>query len=145
VDRALEILRPYADCPVEESDVQRWVDAAYAPIAEAWRTALRRRIQEMRDTVVAANHPLDSHEELRDRFNELFDGQEVVPECHAERYAKLVRDGSLDAAFLRVAVSFGQWMSLRRRNRLCGERNEIARVPYTFERGLDLGFRDDNA
>jgi len=36
-------------------------------------------------------------------------------------------------------------MALRRRHRLGGERNEIARVPYTFERGLDLGFRDDDA
>lgn len=145
LDRALGILRPCADCPVDESDVQQWVDAAYAPIAEAWRTALQRQIREMRDTVVAANHPLDSHEELRARFDELFDGQEVVPECFAERYEELVRDGSLEAAFLRVPISFRQWMSLRRRNRIAGERGEIARVPYTFERGLDLGVRDDNA
>lgn len=145
VERALAILRPYAKCAVDESDVQRWVDAAYAPVADAWRLALRKRIDEVWDTVVTVNRALDSHEELRDRFDELFDGQEVVPECFAGRYAELAREGSLEAAFLRVPVSFGQWLALRRRGRLGGERNEVAHVPYTLERGLDLGVRDDDA
>jgi CRISPR-associated endonuclease/helicase Cas3 len=145
LERALTILRPCADRAIEESDVQGWVDAAYTPIADAWRRALRERMAEVSETVIAANRPLDSHEELRDLFDELFDGKEVVPECLAERYADLVRDGSLEASFLKVPVSFGQWMALRRRNRLVGEYGEIARVPYTPERGLDLGFRDDDA
>ena len=145
VERALAILRPFADRAVEESDVQRWVDAAYALIADGWCTALRKRMQEMLDTVIAVNRPLVSHEELRNAFDALFDGKEVVPECLAEQHAELTRNGSLEAAFLRVPVNFGQWMSLRRRNRLSGEHLDVAHVPYTVERGLDLGSRDDNA
>lgn len=41
-------------------------------------------------------------------FDQLFDGKEVVPECYAVRHAELTREGSLEAAFLRVTVSFGQ-------------------------------------
>ncbi len=143
VERSLAILRPFDGQPIEESYVQGWVDDAYAPIADTWRTELRKRIREVAESVVASNRPLDCHDNLRAMFDALFDGNEVVPACFADEYARLSREGSLEAAFLRVPVSFRQWQMLLRRGCLRGPDQDVADVPYTPERGLDLGYRDD--
>lgn len=144
VERALEVLRPRADRPVEERDVQRWVDATYEPIADRWAARLADQMTEVEAAVIRSNRALDAHPELSERFAELFDGAEVVPSPFAEEYARLLADAPLEAVGLRVPVSLGQRNALKRRG-LLSQRGEgprafeVATVPYTEERGLELG------
>ena len=65
--------------PVREEAVQRWVDASYEPIADAYLAEVRRRISEYRRDVIETNRPLESHEELEQLFDDQSDGTEVVP------------------------------------------------------------------
>lgn len=142
VQCAVDILRPWSGRAIEAGLEQRWVDAAYEPIADAWLAEVRRQVASRLNSVIRTNRPLSSHPELEKAFDELFDGSEVVPELHESEYRRRLTDEPLAAALLRVPISSGQWRALRGAGRLDGE---IARVPYDAERGLDLRFRDDNA
>ena len=122
----------------------RWVDAAYEPSAKVWRDRLLRRIEEVTDSVIRVNRPLNSHPELRETFDRLFDGFEVIPASLADEYKTLLRESPLQAPFLRVPISWGQRERLIRAGRL-EQDGEVADVPYDDVRGLDLRFRDDEA
>lgn len=144
VQAALSILQPWDGKEVEEADVGCWVDAVYAPNARNWREGLLGAVENITDSVIRVNRPLNSHPELREMFDRIFDGSEVVPVSLADEYRRLAEESPLQAPFLRVPISWGQRERLIRAGRL--ERNgEIARVPYDEVRGLDLTFRDDDA
>jgi CRISPR-associated endonuclease/helicase Cas3 len=139
IARAIEALRPVEGEAIDEALLARLVDAIYEPMAEAWLRDVRRRVHEARDSVVKSNRPLSSHDELKELFEDLFDGCEVVPEAKEAELRQLEQEEPLRAAFLRVPISNGQRARLRRVGRLDGE---IARVPYDALRGLDLTFPD---
>lgn len=135
VRAAVEILRPYADRPVDESLAQSWVDAAYRGCEEEWRKEFEVALQRAKEDVVATNRPLISNPSLEELFDRLFDGAEVVPECFESEYRRLERDEPLRAISLRVPLSHGQKEALKRKGLL---RGEIAQVPYDSTRGLEL-------
>lgn len=150
VAAAIDVLRPNADEPVRESEVQAWVDAAYAPFAAAFRARLQAAMDGAERDVIRSNRPLEAHPDLAERFESLFDGAEVVPECLASEYEQLLRDRPLEASLLRVPVSQGQRAMLRRKGLLVRRRVDkaqfdVARAPYDPQRGLDLTVRDDDA
>lgn len=144
VHAGLSILGEWNDRPVDESDIERWVNAAYASRAVDWREQLLKQIEEITASVIRVNRPLNSHPELREAFDRLFDGFEVVPASLADEYRALEEEAPLQAPFLRVPISWGQRERLIRSGRL-ERKGEIARVPYDDIRGLDLTFRDDDA
>lgn len=150
ITRALAVLRPASLHPVDEAAVQGWVDAAYAPIAASWLATVRRYIDEHEEALVRTSRPLVSHPKLAEQFDQLFDGAEVVPACFADEHERRLRDDALTAPALRVPVSFGQRAMLKKKGLLAlrgagPSAFEIANVPYTAERGLDLKVRDDDA
>lgn len=150
VARSLAVLLPGADRPVDEGDVQAWVDEAYAPIAAGWLARVRAEVERLEAELVRSCRPLVAHPDLAARFDELFDGCEVVPACYADEHARRLEHEPLTAPALRVPVSFGQRMMLAKKGRLArrGEGAtafEVADVPYTAERGLDLRAPDHEA
>ena len=150
VTRSLDVLRPHRDQPVEEEQAQGWVDAVYAPVAAAWRRELDATMAEDREAIVAVNRPLETHEELAEQFDEMFDGREIVPAALELRYRGLLREAPLEAAGLRVPVSQGQWFGLRRKGllRRCREGRspfDVADLAYNPLRGLLLPGSDHSA
>lgn len=144
VQTALSILRPWSEKPVEETDIGTWVDAAYAGNAKSWLERVRRQIEEVTDSVIRVNRPLNSHPELRQTFDRIFDGFEVVPASLEVEYRALEQESPLQAPDLRISISWGQRGRLIRAG-LLDRDGEIAHVPYDEVRGLDLTFRDDGA
>ncbi len=143
VARGLRVLDACGDRPIEESSLQGWVDAVYEPIAVEWTRALEARIEECEAALLKANRPLDSHPELAERFDELFDGSEVIPAVLEQRYRTLIEEAPLEAGTLRVPIAFEQRQQLRRRRLLRPEKVgrvafDVADVPYDAEKGLDL-------
>lgn len=135
VERALDILAPHTGAPIDEAHIPAWIDAAYAPRAAAWRSALDRAIADARAAVIAANHPLNTHDELRALFDALFDGAEVIPAAHRAEHERLLVESPLEAATLRVPITDAA------RGRLLGARRldgDYALVPYSARYGLDL-------
>lgn len=145
VSHAIEILRPHDGRAIQEEMVQAWVDAAYAPIRGQWQRRLGDKMNELRTSVIGANHPLTSNDKLAQLFDDLFDGCEVIPACFWEAYRRCREEEPLRAPFYRVPISFGQRERLKRLNRLRHERgDDIVDIPYDSMRGLNLGFRDDS-
>lgn len=143
VEAALQVLMPHDQQPIREADLQAWVDATYEPYAGRWRAELGRLMEEAAQAVVGRNLPLSTHPELAERFDELFDGTEVVPESLAAEYERRLRESPLDAVALRVPISMWQRARLRRaglleRRRVGGDSFDVARVPYDAEMGLRL-------
>ncbi len=148
VERTLATLACHRDEAVAEASVQEWIDAIYTPLAAAWRRELRRTMQADHEAVVAVNRPLESHAELADLFDELFDGKEVVPSLFEARYRERLRESPLEATGLRVPVSRDQWFGLKRKGllRQCKEGRvvfEVADLPYDSTQGLILPGGDD--
>lgn len=145
VSYAVETLRAHDGQAIREEMVQAWVDAAYEPIRGQWQRRLHQTMNELRTTVIATNHPLTSNDDLAKRFDELFDGCEVIPACYWEAYRRCKEDEPLRAPFYRVPISSGQRERLKRTRRLRHERgDDVVDLPYDSVRGLDLGFRDDD-
>jgi CRISPR-associated endonuclease/helicase Cas3 len=146
VARAMAVLREFTDADsrvVEEGDVQGWVDACYAPIADSYLADLAGRVRRIRDTVIAVNRPLNSDRDLRDEFLENFDGTEVVPLCYMAEYERRLREEPLRASFLHAPISAKQFHRLRRADRIVD--GTFANAPYSTARGFDLTFRDDQS
>ncbi len=141
VERALEVLCPHANQAVDDDLVQTWLDQVYSPIAEDWLKVVRKTMVEVWESVIETNRPLESHEELKDRFDDLFDGTEVVPLSLREPYERALEENPLSAPGYRIPVSRGQWRKLKGAGRLVD--NEFADTPYSSTVGLDLSFRDD--
>lgn len=146
ISHAVEILRPHDGQAIQESMVQSWVDAAYAPIRGQWQTWLADKMNELRTTVLRVNHPLTSHAKLAEMFDSLFDGCEVIPACHLDAYRRCREEEPLRAPFYRVPISFGQRAMLAKSGRLRrDDEDDIADIPYDNVRGLNFRFRDDGA
>jgi len=147
VQRALDTLDRNNGEAIDESRAQEWVDQIYEPVQEQWKAAVRSRRREVTESVLAVNRPLESHEELADAFEQLFDGTEVVPASLEEKYRSFLREQPLRAPGIRIPVGAGQAAGLRRRGALRRSKlgkfaYQVAEVPYDTERGLDLGFKD---
>jgi CRISPR-associated endonuclease/helicase Cas3 len=150
VERSLQVLRRHDGACLDEAQAQSWVDETYGPVAEAWRRTLDRLTEEARTSVVEAVRPLASHPELAERFDEMFDGMEVVPVVHEAEYRQRLLSAPLHAPALYVPVSASQAHRLRhlgklRRDRASEHSFWVADVPYDSSRGLDLTFGDEEA
>ena len=145
IEASLGLLVEVDGRAIDESQIQQWVDARYFPIAAAWSASVFEKMGEVYENVISTNRPLNTHQDLKGLFDDLFDGTEVIPSCFEQEYTRMLKDQPLEAAFLRVAISDGQRKMLLKRGLLHGAYGDVADVPYTFERGLNLGFRDDDA
>jgi CRISPR-associated endonuclease/helicase Cas3 len=145
VDRAINSLRSWANEPVCEDLIQKWVDASYEDFADAFVADVLKRIKDYRRAVIETNRPLESHQELQKLFDEQFDGTEVVPLSLRSRYERCVEESPLEAPGLRVPISLGQHKMLRRKRRLVqGDDVLFADVPYSSALGLDLTFQSQD-
>jgi hypothetical protein len=97
VEQALATLRPYAGDPIQEDLIQNWVDASYEAIAEAFVEDVMRRTREYRRAVIETNRPLESHENLKELFDQQFDGTEVVPLSLRGEYERRLEEEPLTA------------------------------------------------
>jgi hypothetical protein len=128
---------------VEEENLQDWVDACYAPVAESFITRTNADVARITETVIAVNKPLRSNPELREKFFENFDGREVVPACLRPEYERRLSEEPLRAGFLHVPISNGQYHRLRRSGRIVDK--DFADVPYDASSGLNLTIPDNES
>lgn len=142
VCRALDTLRLHSGQPINEDDVQAWVDASYEPIQEDFLAVVREKMREYRRDVVETNRPLESDEDLKQLFDQRFDGTEVVPLSLRAEYERRLEEEPLTAPGLRVPISQSQWSRLRRQSRLTDD--DFADCPYDSERGLELAVQSND-
>ncbi len=147
VRAAMESFEGVAGRPLDEASVQAMLDAAYkGEMGERWETEVRRAIESFQREVLSSLRPFESDERIGDRFEELFDGFEVLPKAEEGRYRERTESEPLLAPSLMVPVTTGQFRRMKRLGAL--ERKDgiwIANCPYSSEQGLliDTELRED--
>lgn len=139
----LEILREQDGLILDESQVGPWLDRVYAGEAgERWGRRVDEAQREFRESCVAGLHPFESQPELAQRFDEMFDGCEVLPSCLVDEFTRLEEERPLESSQLLVPISWRQFCRLKRDGRVNRDKTldvEVADAPYSRASGLELG------
>ncbi|HHL39239.1 MAG TPA: CRISPR-associated helicase Cas3' [Deltaproteobacteria bacterium] len=139
VEKALSILSANDDKVIDEATVGDWIDEMYRGIEDRFTSKARASIKEFRESALRTLRAFQSSEEMRDLFDELFDGTEVLPACLVDEFRHLREVAPIEARSLLVPVSAAQ----ARRHADSMEWNgewfvRIMDRPYDGDRGLML-------
>jgi CRISPR-associated endonuclease/helicase Cas3 len=136
VEAALEQLSTVANSPLDENLVQKMLDAVYeGPLGDAWASEVESHIVEFQRNVLDTIMPFRSSDELSAKFDELFDGYQVLPKSLEAEYERRKEEDELNAPALLVPITKGQFFSIKptRKNGTL-----IADRPYSSYEGLEL-------
>ncbi len=142
VQRTISLLRSQNGVMIDESGVQVWLDEIYADeVGREWEQEVNRSRRNFRREVLNTLSVFDSSPELEKRFDDLFDGTEVLPASLEREYENLYERDPLLAPGLLVPLSSAQAAVLHRQGRLRQLRDavRVADVHYDSERGLAIG------
>ncbi len=142
VRAALDILADQAGRPLDEAQVQGWLDAIYTGEALArWEARYARTAAEFREAFLDTARPYRSDPALERAFERLFDGLEVLPKGLVDEYqAFLEADDPLGASQLLVPIRWGQYHALANEGRILppgGDLPYVVDAYYDAEIGLD--------
>lgn len=143
VARAIGVLGEADGQPVDEAEVQRWLDRIYSgEVLSWWEARYGPAAVEFRQAFLAALRPFCSDPAAEERFEKLFDGTEVLPSSLLDEYQRMREsDDPLAASQLLVPLRWVRYRELERagRVRLTGrELPPIVDVAYEPDVGLAL-------
>jgi CRISPR-associated endonuclease/helicase Cas3 len=141
VDGALKCLASLDGKMVDESKVQTWLDRIYSgEEGKHWKREVSQARQDFRCDVLDTLNVFDSSPELGRRFDELFDGSEVVPKSLEPQYLEWLERDPLLASSLLVPVTSRQagWLNSQGRLRSISDGLRVADAAYDAEIGLQL-------
>ncbi len=141
IEAALRILKSTDGEMIDEGSIQTWLDSIYSgDYGLQWQESLHTARARFRRDVLDGLEVFDSSPNLAAKFDELFDGSEVLPASLEGEYCQQLREDPLLASQLFVPVTKGQLALLRRQNRLraIADGVQIADAPYSSKTGLDL-------
>jgi CRISPR-associated endonuclease/helicase Cas3 len=141
VEGALECLASFNGEMVDESKVQTWLDKIYSgKEGKEWKREVTKARQEFRRDVLDTLSVFDSSPELGRRFDELFDGSEVVPKILEAQYLEWLERDPLLASSLLVPITSRQigWLNWQRRLTSTSDGVRVANAAYDAEIGLQL-------
>lgn len=143
VARAVGVLGQADGQPIDEADVQRWLDRIYSgEVLDRWESAYRHAAVEFRQAFLAVLRPFQSDPDAEERFERLFDGTEVLPGSLLDEYKRVREsDDPLEASRLLVPMGWRRYRGLTRagRVRFLGRGfPPVVDVPYDGYSGLLL-------
>jgi CRISPR-associated endonuclease/helicase Cas3 len=141
VEAALECLASLNEKMVDESKIQAWLDKFYSgEDGTQWKREVTQARQDFRRDVLDTLSVFDSSPELERRFDELFDGSEVVPKSLEAQYLELLERDPLLASSLLVPVTSRQagWLNWQGRIKSISDGVRVADAAYDAEIGLQL-------
>lgn len=142
VRAALDELAHLDGQALPEGEIQGMLDAIYAgEYARDWTSRVRKASEDFERDVLRTARPFDSRPELREKFEQLFDGYEVIPRPLLPEYESWRENDLIQASSLAVPISGGQFRRLRHQGRVNFLRAQdcwAADCAYTVEHGLDL-------
>jgi len=149
VEASIDVVRSNEGALIDESSVSSMLDAIYSgEIGSDWTGEVEQARKDFRQRVLASLRPFHSDSSLQQLFEEQFEGEEVLPEPLLAEYESQCKDDPMLAPLLLVPVTQRQLMRLHRENRVYKLRDStlVARVAYSYERGLDpeLAYMADN-
>jgi CRISPR-associated endonuclease/helicase Cas3 len=142
VERTLAWLAASDGETLDEARLTSALDQIYGEdLAEMFRSKVEATWRDFGAVCIRGLVPFASDEELADRFDELFDGTEILPASFVERYRGQREQEPLEAHGLLVPLSERWRRELRRRGLAAWSpdlRQWVADVPYDGTNGLML-------
>ncbi|MCI0447582.1 CRISPR-associated helicase Cas3' [bacterium] len=141
---AVNVLRNYVNGkPVDESRIQGWLDEIYSnKILEVWQETFIRRSKGFRQAFLDTLVPFQSDEVLVEKFDEMFDGVEILPaSLHSAYIEKKEMDPILSAELL-VPIHWSQFADAKKKGLVKsrpGQWPPVIDLPYNQEFGLQRG------
>lgn len=133
---AFDQLVRFDGLPLDESEVQQMLDAIYdGPIGDSWTTDLNRHMADFQRNVLDTLMPFRSSDDLEKKFDDLFDGFQVLPKCLEQEYDRRLEEDELSAPSLLVPITRGQFFAIKPTRK---EFVWIADRPYSKQEGLDI-------
>jgi hypothetical protein len=144
VEGCLQALKDLDSQVLDDRILQERLDRIYSgPIATWWSGQVSKAIANFERDVLGSWRAFASSEDIRDMFDRMFDGAEVLPEALELEFRNLIEEHPFEAPSLMVPVSLRQWHMLKAQNRLRlsdvgGRKIGIAGAPYDAANGLQL-------
>lgn len=142
VKAALGVLSRNDGHLIDEEGVSAWLDEVYqGPIADRWNQTYQQAYDEFEGACLHTLRAFNSNEHLEEEFYRAFDSIEVLPVTLEPEYERLREDNPLEAGQLLVPLRWGQFCSLRSRDkaqRTRPDRPWVVEAGYSCETGLVL-------
>ena len=142
VERTLSWLAAMDGEVVDEAGLGAALDSIYGEdLAHEFSTRTESARRDFDAACIRDLHAFASDEALADKFDELFDGTEVLPSCFVAEYRNLRETAPLEAHGLLVPISDKRRSALKRRKLARRDpelKQWIVDVPYDETRGLLL-------
>ena len=136
VRAALEQLERVNNAPLDESVVQEMLDAIYdGPIGDEWAADVQKHMADFQRNVLDSLMPFRSSDDLAAKFDELFDGFQVLPKSLEAEYERRKEEDELSAPALLVPITRGQFFSIKP---IMKNGTLVADCPYSSLEGLEL-------
>lgn len=138
VQRGLEQLKANAGVEIDDLLVSDWLDQVYdSELLKHFRDQVRRSAKEFKETAIDTLKAFARDEALEHKFDELFDGIQVLPKCFQAQYEEELEYSPIEARGL--LVNAPRWITAGLREYV--EWSEtlklfIANLPYDSEIGM---------
>jgi CRISPR-associated endonuclease/helicase Cas3 len=120
VQRTLEELELHNEQEIDEAAIEAWLNAIYtAPaIHDPWMKMYHQQFSNA-ELLLRDLRPFDSDAKLEEKFDQLFDGVEVLPRCFERRYLEHMEKNELiEASHLFVPISYKKYQYLASRGKI---------------------------
>ena len=146
VQRTLAVLADHDGQPIDEAALGAMLDRVYGDgLAEQFVAKVQKHADEFAKACLRDLRAFQSDEALAEKFDELFDGMEVVPVSLEAEFSRRLERQPLRAQELLVPISYRQFGRLRREQRVTKLANgfHVVDVPYDSHHGLRLTAQPD--
>lgn len=144
--RTVTFLKSRSGEVLDEAAMTAWLDKLYKPYVKLLRDEVEQGRQGFRESCGPQQLiAFDSDREIREQFNQLFDGVEVLPEpCFQEFERRMANDLIVEAYSLLVPISYRRFLALRTKGHLQPLRNfQVLMASCTYDRRQGASFHAD--
>lgn len=138
VRRGLELLEANVSVELDDLMVSGWLDKVYdQSLLKVFRDEVRRSAQEFTEVAVNTLKAFARDESLEKKFDELFDGIQVLPKCFQQEYEDTLQTSPIEARSL--LVNAPRWIATGLREYVHWSETLklfVANLPYSSEIGM---------
>ncbi|MBF6595080.1 MAG: CRISPR-associated helicase Cas3' [Thermaceae bacterium] len=138
VRRGLEQLESNVGAELDDLIISGWLDRVYDQnLLKVFQDEVRRSAKEFKEVAVNTLKAFARDEALEQKFDELFDGTQVLPKCFQQEYEDSLKTSPIEARAL--LVNTPRWITagLREHVQWCETlKLYIANLPYSQEIGM---------
>ncbi len=120
VQRTLDVLEAHNEEDIDEAEISKWLNEIYEDpkVYKPWMDAYNKQY-DLVDWLLKDLRPFNSDKAQAKKFEELFDGVEVLPECFEQEYAALIeKDAFIEASSLFVSISQRKYMQFANKGKM---------------------------